>query len=102
MTIATGDMSEAEADRLGLVPTHAYAVLELREINGMRMVQAKNPYVGVGGTPCLPGVWVAGVRAYVGCGWNEIFDNYDLLRLALVTSNKKVGASAMEGAVLPP
>ena len=29
MTVATGDLSEAQADRAGLVPTHAYAVLNV-------------------------------------------------------------------------
>lgn len=32
VTVATGEMSEAEADRSGLVPTHAYAVLDVRKI----------------------------------------------------------------------
>ena len=32
VTIATGDISEAEADRAGLVPTHAYAMLDIREV----------------------------------------------------------------------
>lgn len=31
-TVATGDLSEAEAERSGLVPTHAYAVLDARLI----------------------------------------------------------------------
>ena len=30
VTLATGEMSEAEADRAGLVPTHAYAMLDIR------------------------------------------------------------------------
>ena len=32
VTVATGELSEAEADRAGLVPTHAYAMLDVREI----------------------------------------------------------------------
>lgn len=32
ITIATGELSEAEADRAGLVPTHAYAMLDVREV----------------------------------------------------------------------
>lgn len=31
LTVATGKLSEAESDRAGLVTTHAYAVLNLRE-----------------------------------------------------------------------
>ena len=30
ITVATGEMGEAEAERVGLVPTHAYAVLQVR------------------------------------------------------------------------
>jgi calpain-7 len=30
-TVATGILGEAEADRAGLVPTHAYAVLDVKE-----------------------------------------------------------------------
>lgn len=32
VTVATGEMTEAEADRSGLVPTHAYAVLDVRTV----------------------------------------------------------------------
>lgn len=32
VTVATGELSEAEADRAGLVPTHAYAMLDVREV----------------------------------------------------------------------
>ena len=32
VTLATGEMSDAEADRAGLVPTHAYAMLDIREV----------------------------------------------------------------------
>lgn len=31
ITVATGELSEAEADRAGLVPTHAYAMLDVKE-----------------------------------------------------------------------
>ena len=43
VTLATGEMSEAEADRAGLVPTHAYAMLDIREVNGIRLFLLKNP-----------------------------------------------------------
>jgi len=32
VTVATGQMSETEADRSGLVPSHAYAVLDVRKV----------------------------------------------------------------------
>lgn len=32
VTVATGDIQEVEADRAGLVPTHAYAMLDIREV----------------------------------------------------------------------
>jgi len=32
VTVATGQMSETEADRSGLVQSHAYAVLDVRKI----------------------------------------------------------------------
>ena len=32
VTVATGEISDAEADRAGLVPTHAYAMLDVREV----------------------------------------------------------------------
>lgn len=44
ITVATGEMSDAEADRTGLVPTHAYAVLDVQKINGIRLLQLKNPW----------------------------------------------------------
>ncbi|KAG0050586.1 calpain 7 [Gryganskiella cystojenkinii] len=44
VTIATGHMTDEEADRLGLVPTHAYAVLDLKEVQGLRLLQVKNPW----------------------------------------------------------
>lgn len=33
VTVATGELSDSDADRTGLVPTHAYAVLDVRKIN---------------------------------------------------------------------
>ena len=44
VTLATGEMSEAAADRAGLVPTHAYAMLDIREIKGLRLFKLKNPW----------------------------------------------------------
>ena len=44
VTLATGEMSDAEADRAGLVPTHAYAMLDIREVNGIRLFLLKNPW----------------------------------------------------------
>ena len=32
VTIATGNISEAVGDRAGLVPTHAYAMLDIRKV----------------------------------------------------------------------
>ena len=44
VTLATGEMSDAEAERAGLVPTHAYAMLDIREVNGIRLFLLKNPW----------------------------------------------------------
>jgi len=44
VTAATGEMSEATADRAGLVPTHAYAVLDVREVEGVQLFKLKNPW----------------------------------------------------------
>lgn len=33
ITVATGVLSDDQAERTGLVPEHAYAVLNLREVN---------------------------------------------------------------------
>ncbi|XP_043919936.1 calpain-7 [Protopterus annectens] len=44
VTTATGIMTEQEADSWGLVPTHAYAVLDIRECKGLRFIQLKNPW----------------------------------------------------------
>ena len=44
VTMATGEMSESKADRAGLVPTHAYAMLDIREVKGVRLFLLKNPW----------------------------------------------------------
>uniref|UniRef100_A0A182QE17 Calpain catalytic domain-containing protein n=1 Tax=Anopheles farauti TaxID=69004 RepID=A0A182QE17_9DIPT len=44
VTVATGELSDAEAERTGLVSTHAYAVLDMREIDGVKLLQLKNPW----------------------------------------------------------
>ncbi len=44
VTVATGEMSDAEADRAGLVPTHAYAMLDIREVDGVKLFLLKNPW----------------------------------------------------------
>ncbi|KAI8577511.1 hypothetical protein K450DRAFT_252026 [Umbelopsis ramanniana AG] len=44
VTISTGEMSEESAAERGLVPTHAYAVIDIREVNGTRFMQVKNPW----------------------------------------------------------
>lgn len=33
LTAATGELSDDQAERTGLVPAHAYAVLNLKEVN---------------------------------------------------------------------
>ncbi|KAK0057703.1 calpain-7 [Biomphalaria pfeifferi] len=44
VTVATGELSEVEADRAGLVPTHAYAMLDIKEYKGRRLFMLKNPW----------------------------------------------------------
>eukprot|EP00794_Sanderia_malayensis_P003097 gene3097-3563_t len=44
ITVATGFLSEVEAERTGLVPTHAYAVLDIRKIQDLWLLQLKNPW----------------------------------------------------------
>ncbi len=36
VTFATGEISESDADRAGLVPTHAYAMLDIRKIKVLK------------------------------------------------------------------
>ncbi|XP_042899738.1 calpain-7 [Parasteatoda tepidariorum] len=44
ITVATGELSQDEADRAGLVPTHAYAMLDIKEVMGTRLCLLKNPW----------------------------------------------------------
>ncbi len=44
VTVATGEMDERVAERAGLVPTHAYAVLDVREVKGVKLLLLKNPW----------------------------------------------------------
>jgi calpain-7 len=44
VTLATGEMSETDADRAGLVPAHAYAILDVKEVDGVRLFLVKNPW----------------------------------------------------------
>lgn len=44
ITIATGELHDSEADRAGLVPTHAYAMLDIRDVKGKKLFMLKNPW----------------------------------------------------------
>lgn len=44
VTAATGMLSDTDAERAGLVPTHAYAVLDVKKVQGKRLCQLKNPW----------------------------------------------------------
>ncbi|XP_077298666.1 calpain-7-like [Arctopsyche grandis] len=43
-TVATGELSDAENERTGLVPTHAYAVLDVKIVDNTKLFQLKNPW----------------------------------------------------------
>ena len=48
ITVATGNsLSSAEADRVGLVTGHAYAVLDAKEVHGYKLLLVKNPWAHV-------------------------------------------------------
>lgn len=42
MTVATGNIPESEAERSGLVPSHAYAVFDIREVNVSKIKNVKS------------------------------------------------------------
>lgn len=44
ITVSTGKLSNEEQERTGLVELHAYAVLDLREIDGIKLLKLKNPW----------------------------------------------------------
>ncbi len=44
LTIGTGRLTEKEEDGLGLAGQHDYAVLDMKEIGGQRLVLVKNPW----------------------------------------------------------
>ncbi|XP_067003093.2 calpain-7 isoform X2 [Anabrus simplex] len=44
ITVATGELSSADEERTGLVPTHAYAVLDVRRVEGLHLLKLKNPW----------------------------------------------------------
>ncbi|CAH8537323.1 unnamed protein product [Heterobilharzia americana] len=44
VTVATGQLSDDDSERSGLVPTHAYAMLDIREVDGYRLFLLKNPW----------------------------------------------------------
>ncbi|XP_061383599.1 calpain-7-like isoform X2 [Danaus plexippus] len=43
-SVATGDLSDDDAERTGLVASHAYAVLDVRLVNGVKLLKLKNPW----------------------------------------------------------
>ncbi|XP_050298407.1 calpain-7-like [Anthonomus grandis grandis] len=44
VSVATGELSESDAERSGLVATHAYAVMDVKTVNGVRLLKLKNPW----------------------------------------------------------
>lgn len=44
VTVATGELSDAECDRTGLVSTHAFAVMDMVEVDGVKLLKLKNPW----------------------------------------------------------
>nr|CAI5847065.1 unnamed protein product [Callosobruchus analis] len=44
VTVATGELSDYESERSGLVPTHAYAVMDVQTVKGVKLLKLKNPW----------------------------------------------------------
>ncbi|CAG0887662.1 unnamed protein product [Cyprideis torosa] len=44
VTLATGFLNKEEEERTGLVATHAYALLDIRKVKGVKLLQLKNPW----------------------------------------------------------
>ena len=44
VTTSTGEMSDEDAERAGLVSSHAYAMLDVKEVKGVKFFQLKNPW----------------------------------------------------------
>ncbi|XP_066246595.1 calpain-7-like [Euwallacea similis] len=44
VSVATGELSDLDAERSGLVATHAYAVMDVRTVNDVRLLKLKNPW----------------------------------------------------------
>jgi calpain-7 len=44
ITVATGELSDSECERTGLVSTHAFAVINLAEVDGVKLLMLKNPW----------------------------------------------------------
>ena len=61
LTIATGELNEGQAERAGLVPTHAYAILNVVEVQVWFAISRKQGILGVG----------AGFKADPGGGGEE-------------------------------
>ncbi|KAF4715541.1 hypothetical protein FOZ63_016775, partial [Perkinsus olseni] len=44
LTVACGELSEEESNRTGLASRHTYAILEVGEFKGNRLLMLKNPW----------------------------------------------------------
>lgn len=44
ITFATGELTDSEGERTGLVPTHAYAMLDIKQVYNKKLFLLKNPW----------------------------------------------------------